>query len=330
MEAGKIVENPFATIYRTCNTGNNIEKYKLIRDGILSVPRYLDVELTNCCNFSCRFCPTGTKSVNRTKGYMPDVVVDALAENIKKFNIPGVRFSRWGEPTMHPKYLEIMKIIKDTGCLVHFNTNGSFLNKESMLELLRIHVDSIKFSFQGADEATYNEMRYGGSYCRLLENLRMMWEIRGDNPVPFIQVSTTLTSETEAQKEEFKRDIENYCDYYNIGYTNLTHLAVDKMDVDETEKEKIRALQKKERIQHVYQAVCNEAFDKLSINWNGDVTLCCGDYDNFMLVGNLLDMDLREIFNSRSADAYRQIILNKQYSKIKCCSTCYETVPLIK
>jgi len=96
------------------------------------------------------------------------------------------------------------------------------------------------------------------------------------------------------------------------------------------EKEKIRKLQEQETINHVYRETCNEAFDKLSINWNGDVTLCCSDYDNFMIVGNIMDMDLKQIFNSRIADMYREMILKKQYGKIKCCSMCYETVPLTK
>ncbi len=111
-EVNLLMINPFSDIYRTCNTGSNEEKYRLIKEGAVSLPRYLDVELTNCCNFSCRFCPTGTKSVNRTKGFMPEAVVDNLVENVRQYSIPGVRFSRWGEPTMHPKYIEIMQKLK--------------------------------------------------------------------------------------------------------------------------------------------------------------------------------------------------------------------------
>ena len=139
-----------------------------------------------------------------------------------------------------------------------------------------------------------------------------------------------MTGETAAQVENFKRDIENICDYYNIGYTKLNHLDVDSMNISDEEKEKIRVLQQHEKIHHVYNPICVEAFDKLSINWNGDVTLCCCDYDNFMIVGNILDMDLRQIFTSNAANAYRDIIVKRQYGKIKCCASCYQTVPLTK
>lgn len=193
-----------------------------------------------------------------------------------------------------------------------------------------MQLDSIKFSFQGADEGTYNEMREGGDYHHLLGVIKKMAEMRGDSPLPYIQISTTLTGETADQINSFKHDIENYCDYYNVGYTKLNHLNVDNMNIDDEEKEKIKYLQEHEKINHVYNPVCVEAFDKLSVNWNGDVTLCCGDYDNFLIVGNILDADLKQIFTGRAANQYREIIAKGQYGKIKCCSTCYETMPLTK
>lgn len=323
-------ENKFIEIYRACNNGTNEEKYELIKKGELSVPRYIDVELTNLCNFKCRFCPTGTKSMNRLQGYMPKEVVDVLIANIVKYHIPGVRFIRWGEPTFHPHYLEILKRTKMTGTCVHINTNGSLLDEKQISQLIDMQLDSIKFSFQGADEGTYSEMRMGGDYHRMLDIIQKMAEMRGQRPLPYIQISTTLTGETANQIDNFKHDIERYCDYYNIGYTKLNHLNVNDMNICDEEKEKIKHLQEQEKIHHVYHDVCVEAFDKLSINWNGDVTLCCSDYDNFMIIGNILDMDLMQLFTSKAANQYRDIIVKKQYGRIKCCSTCYETVPLTK
>ena len=268
--------------------------------------------------------------MKRMRGYMPENVADALVENVRKYKIGGVRFIRWGEPTMHPKYIEIMRKVKEAGALIHINTNGSLMTETQMHELIEMHLDSIKFSFQGADEGTYNEMREGGDYLKLLNIIKKFHEIRGEKEYPFIQISTTLTGESEEQVESFKKDVGDYCDYYNIGHTKLNHLNVDSMNVSDAEKEKIRQLQKQETISKKYPEVCVEAFDKLSINWNGDVTLCCSDYDNFMIVGNILDNDIKQIFNSNAAKIYRETILKHQYGKIKCCSDCYETVPLTK
>ena len=323
--------NPFMSIYHSVNTGTNEEKYaKFKNGGGRLLPSYLDVELTNFCNYNCRFCPTGTKTMQRMRGMMPDKVVEAIAENVRKYHISGVRFIRWGEPTLHPEYIPIMDDIRKSGAIIHINTNGSFVEKEQIKRLLDIHLDSIKFSFQGADEGTYDEMRVGGDYKKLLETVRLFYEMRGNKDYPYIQISTTLTTENEEQIENFKNDVVDICDYYNIGYTKLNHLNVDNMRVSELEKSKISKIQRHEINNHKFLRNCPEAFDKLSINWNGDVTLCCSDYDNFMIIGNILDMDILELFNSKAADMYRSTIANRQYEKIKCCSTCWETVPLRK
>ncbi|MBR1397406.1 MAG: radical SAM protein [Selenomonadaceae bacterium] len=308
----------------------SITKFIYQGGGQNNLPLYLDVELTNLCNFRCCFCPTGTKSMLRMRGTMPDNVAEALIENVRRYKIAGVRFIRWGEPTLHPKYIDIMEQVKKVGALIHINTNGSLLDETQMQRLMDIHLDSIKFSFQGADEGTYNEMREGGDYLKLLHTIRRFHEIRGDRDYPYIQISTTLTAENDEQIESFKNDVGDYCDYYNIGHTKLNHLKVEAMNVSDAEKEKIRKLQEQETINKKYRDVCPEAFDKLSINWNGDVTLCCTDYDNFMIVGNILDNDIKQIFNSNAAKIYREAIMKKQYTKIKCCSDCYETVPLTK
>ena len=171
-------ENPFVPIYRTCNNGSNEEKYKLIKTKELEVPRYIDVELTNNCNFKCRFCPTGTKSMKRTRGFMSDEVAESISKNVEKYKIPGVRFIRWGEPTIHPKYIEIMSRVKKAGALIHINTNGSKLDEEQIKSLLKIPLDSIKISFQGVDSESYNEMRFGGNYEELLKKVKLFSQIR--------------------------------------------------------------------------------------------------------------------------------------------------------
>lgn len=322
-----IRENPFINIYKSCNSGTSKEKYYLIKSGKLQLPRYMDIELTNNCNFRCVFCPTGTGAMRRNKGFMSDEVIDKILSDVTKYKIPGVRFIRWGEPTIHPKFLETMRRFKDAGVAVHFNTNGS-IDRDCIEALVDMKLDSIKFSFQGADKGTYEEMRERGGYYELLDTVRLMADVRGDALVPYIQISTTLTDESESQVESFKRDIEGICDYYNIGYTKLNHLNVADMKVDDEKKKKNSEMQEHESKNIKFHDTCFEAFDKLSVNWNGDVTLCCSDYDNFMIVGNILDMDIKQIFNSKAADNYRKLIVENKHHGIKCCSECYETVPL--
>lgn len=142
-----------------------------------------------------------------------------------------MRLIRWGEPTLHPEFLTILQKLKDTGKAVHFNTNGTLLNRDNIKGIIDMGIDSVKFSFQGVDKASYEEMRYGSSWDKLIENIQLMNELRGNLEKPYIQISTTTTSETDEQIDDFKKEISPLCDYINVGRTKLCHLDIERMRI---------------------------------------------------------------------------------------------------
>lgn len=66
----------------------------------------------------------------------------------------------------------------------------------------------------------------------------------------------------------------------------------------------------------------------MSINWDGTVTAFCGDYDNKMLIGDLKENSLKEIWNSEKADCYRKLLSQKKYDEIELCRYCYNYMEL--
>ena len=105
--------------------------------------------------------------------------VDRLCEDVRKFDVGGVRLVGEGEPLLHPHVFEIVRKFKAAGTLVHVITNGSLLTEEKAKGLIEAGLDGIKISFQGTDKGTYGEMRVGGNYPKLLEAVRMLRSLRG-------------------------------------------------------------------------------------------------------------------------------------------------------
>lgn len=322
--------NPLIEIYRQCNAKSNIEKYNLLNDNKTAVPVYLDIELTNCCNIKCNMCPVGTSVMKRPKGFMSDDTFNKIVNNIQKYKIKAVRFIRWGEPTLHPQFTYWGGVLKKLGVLVHFNTNGILLDEKMIREIIDMKIDSVKFSFQGIDELTYSEMRNGGSYDTLVDNIKLLYNIRGQNISPYISVTTTVTYESEEEISCFKRNISQYCDEVGVGRTLIQHIDVEKMSLSEERREKYKKFISKGNMGMQRISVCPEIWDKLSINWDGSVSACCGDYDNAMLVGNINDEDLMEIFTGEKERRYREILKNDDFDRIPLCKNCYEYIPLKK
>lgn len=86
----------------------------------------------------------------------------------------------------------------------------------------------------------------------------------------------------------------------------------------------LEELKSKESVCKIHLNCCPEVYDKLSINWNGDVTACCSDYDNFMIVGNINSETIEDIWNSTKLNKIREMLSNREYDKLHLCKTCYD------
>ena len=314
--------NPFSPIYQSCNSGNSKEKLVTLPD----FPRLIDIELTNTCNFRCLMCPTGNMTQIRKKGFMKDSVFNKILDEIKDRLTP-LRFIRWGEPTMHPKFLDYIHKAKQLNILCHINTNGSFLNEENITEVIDTGLDSIKFSFQGVDRKSYKEMRNIDYFEDLIEVVSSFYKIRGKREKPYIHVSTTITYEDKNSVLKFKDTFSKITDLTTVGRTNLEHVDPEKTRLSKDNIETLRRLKEKETLVKKYLE-CPEVFDKLSINWDGTVSACCEDYDNKMLVGDINKDKLEVIWKSEKMNSYRVTLSNMGHDSLELCRTCYDYAEL--
>ena len=316
--------NPFDEIYKLRNQGSVRSKNESLPD----FPRIMDVEITNNCNYRCLMCPTGTGSQTRDKGFMSSEVYQKLIDEVSPQRTP-LRFIGWGEPTLHKQWLEFLELAKQKNILCHFNTNGTLLNDRDMERIIEIGVDSLKFSFQGVDRTSYRQMRNKDNFDKVISAIKRLFEIRGDNPYPYMHVSTTITYESPELVSAFKEQLAWITDKVTVGRTILSHLNLDKVTLDDAEMEALRALKEQESVIKEHPE-CPEIFDKLSINWDGSVSGCCADWDKKMVVGHIMDQSLDRIWNSKKMTHYRTKIVNGENDQIELCRHCYDYMSLQK
>jgi MoaA/NifB/PqqE/SkfB family radical SAM enzyme len=284
-----VKNNPFNEIYTKLN-GN---------EGYYDFPVCIDIELTNICNLHCLFCPTGTGVSIRDKGFMSEEIFEKIIKNLQGYKV-GLRFSRWGEPTLHKDIVKFFKIAKKEGHIVHLNTNGQILNKHLINELLATGLDSVKFSFQGVDEKTYQQMRQDSSFKKLIENIKYTHKLSNESVSvgggTYIHIATTTTYETDDDIKRFKEYVKPFCDLVTVGKTKLEHIDVNKTKLRDEQKDILVDLYNKESMIEERLKICPEVFGKLSIDWDGQVTACCSDYDRKMVVGDISENTILKYF----------------------------------
>jgi MoaA/NifB/PqqE/SkfB family radical SAM enzyme len=182
--------------------------------------------------------------------------------------------------------------------------------------LIELGLDSIKFSFQGIDEKTYQEMRQDSSFNILINNIKMTHQIRDKKSLPYIHIATTTTYETDMEIETFKDTVSPYCDYVTIRKTKLEHIDINKtVKLNERQRNILTALKTKESMIKDRLKICPEVFGKVSIDWDGQVSACCSDYNREMIIGDINKNTISEIFHNDIIEKYRNILRKNEFEK---------------
>jgi radical SAM protein with 4Fe4S-binding SPASM domain len=282
------------------------------RYGIPDFALYVDIELTNDCNLNCLFCVR--QQMTRPIGFMKLELFKEICRQLKKYNCLGLRFLRWGEPLLNKNIFAMLKIAKEYGFLTHITTNGLFLEDDAISKLIELKLDSINVSMQGLTEEEYNSLRRTSKYSLLESNLKRLHSRKEEkkSAFPFVCLATTLTDETEDQVNDFINRWRSFVDDFSIGYTWFKRLK-DKAEVD-------LWLKKSKPLPHYFR--CIEVMCKLSIDWDGEVSPCCLDYNRQLSLGNVARDDLMTLWRSPKLKSIRDLLSQKQQDSIDLCSTC--------
>lgn len=310
-------ENPFRKTYDNAlflNVLKNISKPS-------KFPFLIDVELTNNCNLACIFC--GQKAMTRDRGFMSKKIFKKIVDECSRYKTP-IRFIRWGEPFLHPYVFDFLEYAKKKKISVHITTNGLLLNQNKMRKIVELRLDSLIFSFQGATKQEYQIMRNNRFYNKLKNNVLEMVKIRGHKDKPYIHISCTVTNESKKQIDKFVNYWGNIVDSVGLGKTNLSRFTPAQVRKFETIG-KLEELKEQETIKKEYRP-CTEIYQKLSVDFDGKVSCCCSDYDNYLTVGDLNKQNLGEIWNnSERLKAFRFLLNRNCFRSLTLCSTCYHT-----
>lgn len=310
-------ENPFREVYDHPQFASVLQN----KENMPLFPFLVDIELTNYCNLQCIFC--GQQAMERLKGFMSRETFQKVIDECAMYNTP-VRFIRWGEPFLHKDIIDFCSYVKSKNLLLHITNNGLAIKEKHMKALIDLGLDSLVFSFQGATRQEYEIMRNNQLYHKLKANILKFLELRGCKEKPYIHLSTTITNEIQEEVEHFINYWGQLVDSVGVGKTNLSNLSFHQFMSFEAAG-KLAFLKKKETINKIYRP-CTEVYQKLSVDWDGKITCCCSDFDNYLTVGNINNQTLTDIWqHSQKLKLFREMLDQNMHKCLTLCSTCYHT-----
>ena len=116
--------------------------------------RQIYIEITNECNLSCSFCVQNHQNIR----YLSIEKFERILKQVKPYT-SYIYLHVLGEPLLHPKMEQILKLCKQYGFYVNITTNGTLLKKQKELlqkyPVRQINVSLHSFSWQSPEIQKY-------------------------------------------------------------------------------------------------------------------------------------------------------------------------------
>ena len=228
-----------------------IENTKNPLHSILTV----EMNLTELCNRTCVFCPRHDPKVYPNRN-LNTTIEDAstIAKRLADFNYLGrVSFSGFGENFLNKQFNEIVQAMRNElpNNVFECNTNGDFLNKQTVTEIYESGMDML--------------------YINLYDGLEQI--------EPFVEIM----KEASISEDNYKLRAHHTQDEWGLFVNNRSGL-IDWIGFDEDDIENLKG------------KPCHYPYYKMFVDWNGDVLFCSNDWGREIVVGNLIESSVMDVW----------------------------------
>lgn len=147
---------------------------KLLLSNPMSYPSFIQLEPTTGCNLKCEMCEHSYWSqINRQMSYKEFVHIIEQFPFLDSINLTGI-----GESLLNKDFLEMVGYLKKKKVRVFFNTNATLLNEKVSKKLVESGLDEIHISFDAATPETYNKIRKGADFHKVINNIKKLVETK--------------------------------------------------------------------------------------------------------------------------------------------------------
>ncbi len=282
-----------------------------------SMPINLQIEVTNRCNLRCPVCPSGLKKLKRPTG---DLDLDLYRDFLKEtgpYALSAMLWG-WGEPLLHPRFSEIVRMTRSYGIIPYTSTNGQALSRDHVIEgLLSDPCDYLVIAVDGLTDETLSTYRVGARLAPILDGVKRLVEGRRrlglDKPILHMRYIVMKHNQHELP------DVENFARRH--GFDQLAIRALSQVEDDSSLFENMKPDLKKynafaynggKRI-HRSDFWCQHAFAMGTLFVDGSIPVCDQDYNleaPFGVMGK--DVSFKDVWYGRQAHSVRRVVRERR------------------
>ncbi len=285
-------------------------------------PPSIQIQTIDRCNATCIMCPYSSRDKSVRANLMADDLFRHIMDEIRRSgNTRTVCLMLQNEPLLDRKLPDRVRIAKEvlgSSARVITVTNGAPLTPAIIEELIASRIDGVSVSIDAFNEDTYNRIRRGLDFRRVVGNTLSLAERMGPGRV---DVSFLRQRENEGEEDAFavywrRQGIK-------VRFKEPTNRA-GTLDSYERVRKARPALWKKlvHPILNRLIPACPHPFTVMTVLWDGRVVTCCEDWEPRDTVGDLSKQSLKDVWNGERINHYRHLLRNHQSGESLVCSDC--------
>ena len=290
-----------------------------------ALPRVLRVEPASSCNLACSHCPTGT--IDMSRGIMSRAIFENVLRDVRGSEgaVRTVVLYHGGEPLLNPRFFEMVSDMRSTGPGLFIKTvsNGMAMNESNRQKLLDSGLDLIEFSLDGESAQENDRVRKKSNASRVIENILELIKQKKKYQLakPNISISNTQFIRHESALEKRAVMVPKWLrDFFGDDVEYKTHYAVRWPHMSLTDNAGTLMYDILRDPNGIESNYCDHAFNTITVRANGDVVPCCYDLTSRLVMGNIQENTLSQIWKSDKYRLFRASFVRRNLVSI--CNNC--------
>ena len=289
---------------------NSIYNKKIAKKSKEINPDFIQIENTNFCNAKCIMCPH--VSMKREKKTMSQKDFEIIINNIMKSypNIKTLTITGFGEPLIDKEIIKKIEFVNSNypKLKIDIYSNASLLTEKLTEKLMKTDLHKINFSINGTQDVYKKIMSL--DYENTVKNIVYFLEKRKElkKKFPLINISLMIIKENEKEIKDFQKFWLDKADSVMIYFPSDW---AGKQDINYVSSNPFKAK----------RWPCRVLWEYITVDVDGNLIMCCRDYESAIKFGNLLKQDAKEVFEGKKLTEIRNNHLKENFS-MPICNKC--------
>ena len=323
-----------------------IKDYLLYRfiPALLRSPIKIEIEHTTICDKKCLFCEHTYWKEEPTRVTFSKFrrIIDGI-KSLQWINITGE-----GSGFLNKDFMRMLKYLREKHINVNFVDEFDFFDEEISRQVIKLGINSIYVSFDGATKETYERIKVGCDFHKALTNIRNFLKMKEEmsSPFPVLHFRFVVTKLNYMEMPDFVEliaSLDNRGVRARVDFAGLltfpgieeSHILLEEIPENIMTRTYKNALKYKINLRLSHASSNLRSMNKCTawtepyILIGGDVISCCAivmsnrrEFLRDNSFGNAYKSSFMEIWRSKSYRTFRKLVNKKNGQVPKTCFGC--------